>query len=92
MFGLIGDAHFFMVDSFIKKEGGRFVAATHEAAAVPMADGYAETTVKTAVATITHGQGLTNADDLEVAAVAVTGRDRPVLIDLKLDPDRIPWT
>lgn len=61
MFGLIGDANLYMVDSFMRDCGGRFVAAAHEANAVLMALGYAQVSGRTGVATVTHGPGLTNA-------------------------------
>lgn len=60
MFGLIGDANLFMVDSFVRSAGGRFVAAAHENSAVMMAVGFAQVTGGTGVATVTHGPGLTN--------------------------------
>jgi len=37
------------------------------------------------------GVTVTNVDDLESASKAIENRDRPLLIDLKLDPDHIPW-
>ncbi|MGL4286504.1 MAG: thiamine pyrophosphate-binding protein, partial [Phreatobacter sp.] len=61
LFGLVGDANLFMVDSFIRHCGGRYVAATHEATAVLMALGYGQRTGRVGVATITHGPALTNA-------------------------------
>jgi len=44
------------------------------------------------VATSLGGQGFTvrTAEDLETACAAIPTRDRPLLIDLKLDPDHIP--
>ena len=60
MFGLIGDANLYMVDSFMRACGGRFVATAHEANAVLAALGYAQVSGKTGVATVTHGPGLTN--------------------------------
>jgi thiamine pyrophosphate-dependent acetolactate synthase large subunit-like protein len=61
MFGLIGDANLYMVDAFVRECGGRFVGAANEAGAVQMALGHAQVTGKVAVATVTHGPGLTNA-------------------------------
>jgi thiamine pyrophosphate-dependent acetolactate synthase large subunit-like protein len=61
LFGLVGDANLFMVDSFIRDYQGRYVAAAHEASAVLMALGHAQVTGEVAVATITHGPALTNA-------------------------------
>ncbi|MFF0445446.1 thiamine pyrophosphate-dependent enzyme [Streptomyces sp. NPDC004609] len=44
------------------------------------------------VATALGGRGLTVRDTagLDRALAALPGRDRPVLIDVKLDPDRVP--
>ncbi len=69
LFGLIGDANLFMVDSFVREQGGRFVAAAHEAGAVLMAQGFAQVSNQIAAATITHGPGLTNAVTALVEAV-----------------------
>lgn len=60
MFGLMGDANLFMVDSFVRDCGGRFVPAAHEGSSVLMALAYAHVAGKVGVATVTHGPGLTN--------------------------------
>ena len=60
MFGLMGDANLFMVDSFVREQGGRFVPAAYEGGAVLMALAYARTSGKVGVATVTHGPALTN--------------------------------
>ncbi len=60
MFGLMGDANLFMVDSFVREFGGRFVPATHEGSSVLMASSYAHVSGKIGVATVTHGPALTN--------------------------------
>ncbi len=61
MFGLMGDANLFMVDSFVRDCGGRFVPAAHEGSSVLMAIAYAHVSGKVGVATVTHGPALTNA-------------------------------
>lgn len=61
MFGLMGDANLFMVDSFVRDFGGRFVPAAHEGSSVLMALAYAHVSGKVGVATVTHGPALTNA-------------------------------
>lgn len=61
LYGLIGDANLFMVNSFVAKGTGRYVACNHEASAVLAAIGHAQVTGRTGVATITHGPALTNA-------------------------------
>lgn len=55
MFGVMGDANMYVVDSFHRNEGGRFVAAANEGGAVLMAAGYAAVTGRVGVATVTHG-------------------------------------
>lgn len=80
LFGLIGDANLFMVDSYQKQPGVQFVPAVHEGSAVLMAHGYAEVTGKVGVATVTHGPAvtncttaLTNAVRAKVGLVLMTG-------------------
>lgn len=60
MFGLIGDANLYMVDSFIKSGAAKYQAAVHEVGAVLMAIGYAQASGKVGVATVTHGLAVTN--------------------------------
>ncbi|WP_333828782.1 thiamine pyrophosphate-binding protein [Pararhodobacter sp.] len=60
LFGLIGDANLFLVQAYCTAGAGRYVACNHEANAVLAAIGYAQTTGRTGVATVTHGPGLTN--------------------------------
>ncbi len=60
MFGLMGDANLFMVDSFVRDCGGRFVPAAHEGSSVLMALAYTHVSGKVGVATVTHGPGLAN--------------------------------
>jgi thiamine pyrophosphate-dependent acetolactate synthase large subunit-like protein len=60
LFGVTGDANVYMVDSFIRDHGGRFVAAANENGGVLMALGYASVAGRVGVATVTHGPALTN--------------------------------
>src|SRR5260370_11909833 len=60
MFGLIGDANLFMVNSFTERQHGTYVSAVHEASAVMMAHGYAGRAGRLGVATVRQGPGLTN--------------------------------
>lgn len=60
MFGLMGDANLFMVDSFVREFGGRFVPAAHEGSSILMALAFAHVSGKVGVATVTHGPALTN--------------------------------
>jgi thiamine pyrophosphate-dependent acetolactate synthase large subunit-like protein len=60
MFGLVGDGNIFFVDRFTADEGGRYIAAAHEAGAILMAAGYAFARRQVGVATVTQGPGLAN--------------------------------
>ena len=60
MFGLIGDANLYMVDSFVRDFQGTFVSAASEAGAAVMALGYSVASGTVGVATVTHGPALTN--------------------------------
>ena len=60
LFGLMGDANLFMVDSFVRDCSGRFVPAAHEGSSVLMALAYTHVAGKVGVATVTHGPALTN--------------------------------
>ena len=60
LYGLIGDANLFMVQSYVSSGAGRYIACNHEANAVLAATGYAQVTGRTGVATVTHGPALTN--------------------------------
>lgn len=48
IFGLIGDANMFMIDSFVHDFGGTFVAAAHETGSALMALGYASVSGRSA--------------------------------------------
>jgi acetolactate synthase-1/2/3 large subunit len=69
MFGLIGDANLFMVNSFVDQQAGRYVSAVHEASAVMMALGYASRTGRIGVSTVTQGPGLSNTATSLIEAV-----------------------
>jgi thiamine pyrophosphate-dependent acetolactate synthase large subunit-like protein len=60
VFGLLGDANLFIVNSFVQRHNGIYVSAVHEASAVMMAYGYACRGTRLGVATVTQGPGLTN--------------------------------
>ncbi len=60
LFGLMGDANLFMVDSFVRDQGGKFIPAAHEGSSVLMALAYTHVAGKVGVATVTHGPALTN--------------------------------
>lgn len=60
IFGLVGDANLFIVEDYVRAQGGRFVPATHEVNATLMAYGYAATSGRIGIVTVTHGPGVTN--------------------------------
>ncbi|MDU8926354.1 thiamine pyrophosphate-binding protein [Alisedimentitalea sp. MJ-SS2] len=60
LFGLMGDANLFMVDSYVRDHDGRFVPAANEGSSVLMALAYTHVCGKLGVATVTHGPALTN--------------------------------
>jgi thiamine pyrophosphate-dependent acetolactate synthase large subunit-like protein len=60
VFGLLGDANMFTIDSFVHEYGGRFVAAGHETGAALMALGYASLSGKVGVVSVTHGPAVSN--------------------------------
>ena len=77
IFGVIGDANLYMMDSFQRLTGGRYVSTSNEAGAVLAANGFARTSGRLGVATVTHGPALTNT----VTALAESVKDHtPVLL------------
>ncbi|MGV9852469.1 thiamine pyrophosphate-binding protein [Streptomyces sp. NPDC003442] len=77
VFGVLGDANLYVMDAFRRHAGGTFVSMANEAGAVLAANGYARTSGRLGVATVTHGPALTNT----VTALVEGVRDRtPVLL------------
>lgn len=60
VFGLIGDANLFLVDTYMRDGHGEFIAVRNEANAVLAAIGYARLSGRTGVATVTHGPAVSN--------------------------------
>ena len=60
IFGVLGDANLYMMDSFQRHAGGTFYSMSNEAGAVLAANGFARTSGDLGVATVTHGPALTN--------------------------------
>jgi acetolactate synthase-1/2/3 large subunit len=81
MFGVVGDANLFIIDSFHKAAGGQYIPTSSEAGAVMAAFGYAQVAGKLGAATVTHGPGLTNA----VTALVEAQRGRVPLLLLAGD-------
>lgn len=60
IFGVLGDANLYMMDSFQRAAGGHYYSVSNEAGAVLAANGYARTSGRLGVASVTHGPALTN--------------------------------
>ncbi|MCO5066837.1 MAG: thiamine pyrophosphate-binding protein [Rhizobiaceae bacterium] len=60
LFGLMGDANMYMVNSFISDTHGRFVAGAHESGCAVMALGYALVSNKVGVCSVTNGAAVSN--------------------------------
>lgn len=96
IFGILGDANLFMVDDWVRNHGGRYVSSANEEGAVLMANGYASTTGRLGVATVTHGPALTNT---LTALAEVVKNQVPLLliagdtaVDDKLNLQSLPTT
>jgi len=76
MFGVLGDGNLFIAEAMMRKHGLHYVAATHEANAVLMAEGWGRAAGRLGVATVTHGPGLTNT----VTALVEATRNRTPLL------------
>jgi len=77
IFGVLGDANLYMMDSFRRRTGGHFYSMSNEAGAVLAANGFARTSAGLGVATVTHGPALTNT----VTALVESVKDHtPVLV------------
>ncbi len=77
IFGVLGDANLYMMDSFERETGGRFYSMSNEAGAVLAANGFARTSGGLGVATVTHGPALTNT----ITALVESVKDHtPVLV------------
>ncbi|MHA7959693.1 thiamine pyrophosphate-binding protein [Streptomyces sp. L500] len=85
LFGLMGNANLLYLPAFADA-GGRFVAVTHEAGAVAMADGYARMSGRLGVASVTHGPAFTNTLTSLVEAV----RSHSQVLLITGDPPLIP--
>lgn len=85
VFGLMGNGNMPFCHAWVDDVGGRYVAAWHEAQAVAMARGYAKATGGLAVATVTHGPGLTNA--VTALTACVRGKLPVVLVVPDIAPD-----
>lgn len=69
LFSLMGDANMYWMASLFAQGEVRNVHVRHENAAIAMADGYARTTGRVGVATVTSGPGLTQVGTALIGAV-----------------------
>ncbi|WP_326791658.1 thiamine pyrophosphate-binding protein [Streptomyces sp. NBC_00841] len=77
VFGVLGDANLYMMDSFQRETGGSYYSFSNEAGAVLAANGFARTSGGLGVATVTHGPALTNT----VTALVESVKDHtPILL------------
>jgi acetolactate synthase-1/2/3 large subunit len=76
VFALMGDGNQDLICDLGERCGVRIVHGRHEQGVVGMADGYARSTGKPGVATVTQGPGLTNAG---TSLVVANRRHVPVL-------------
>lgn len=83
LFGVLGDANLFFVEAW-QRAGGNYVACAHEGAGVLAATGYASTSGRVGVATVTHGPALTNS--VTALVDAVRARMPVVIIAGDTDP------
>ena len=77
MFGVLGDGNLFIAEAMMRNHGLNYIAATHEANGVLMAEGWARAVGRLGVATCTHGPGLTNT---MTALVEGTKNRTPMLV------------
>ena len=77
MFGLMGDANLFLANHFIPELKGEFVPVAYEGSAVLGAKGYGHVT----------GRDL---NGLEGLGPVSESRTKPLLIELRLDPNSVP--
>lgn len=60
VFGLVGDANLYMIDSYVREFGGTYYSAANEAGATLMALGYGAISGRVGLASVTHGPAVTN--------------------------------
>ena len=76
IFGVMGDANLYMMDSFSSLDGADFISTSNEAGAITAANGYARVTGGLGVACVTHGPALTNT----VTGLVESVKDRTPLL------------
>lgn len=81
MFGVMGGANMHMVATY-RERGGEYVAATHEGAAVSMAQAFGRRSGKPGLVTVTCGPGFTNA----LTGIVVASRQRSPLLVVTGEP------
>ncbi len=89
VFGVMGTANMRYLATYRDARNGSYVAATHEAGAVAMADGWSRLTGRPGVATVTHGPGVTNA--LTALTEAARAGSSLVVLTGSAAPDHSQW-
>lgn len=88
VFALMGDGNMMVLADLVSRHSVRVVNVRHENAAVAMADGWARTTGRVGVASVTCGPGLTQVSTALTAAV----RNRTPLVVFSGDvPSTMAW-
>lgn len=86
-FGLIGEGNMVLANALT--DGGlEFVGSRHESAAVGMADGFARSTGKVGIATVTQGPGVTNT---VTALITAKNAQSPVVLFAPEVPADVKW-
>ena len=83
VFGVLGDANLYLIDSWVRNCQGHFYSVSNEAGGVLAANGFGRTTGGLGVATVTHGPALTNT----VTALVESVRDHTPLLLIAGDTD-----
>jgi thiamine pyrophosphate-dependent acetolactate synthase large subunit-like protein len=89
VFGLMGDGNLRFLSEIGARGEPKYFATRHESAAVAMADGYARSTGRVGVCTVTQGPGLTNTITALRAAVEIGS---PMLVLAGAAPSSLPGT
>lgn len=78
IYGLMGDGNLHQILAFVEEQQGQFVSTVSEGGAISMADGAARSGGRVAVASVTHGPGVTNG--LTALTEAVRARSRVLVL------------
>lgn len=88
VFALLGDGNMLALAALVERHGARLVNARHENAAVAMADGWARTSSRVGVCSVTCGPGLTQ---VATALTAAVRNGTPLLLFAGDVPASMAW-